>query len=169
MLLRTITLTELLKNEKATISEEDVRKRTVVIVPSQYGEKDIIQVYSIAPTKEIMRKAGNSVIAYRNKESKVADFRGGEYVLPLFILQNIALPIFVGIISAWIYDKIKDYKKQKEKEPENPLVKEPLVKVRGYLTEQSKYFEIEGPATDTVKEITKLVTQAEKNGSKRNP
>jgi hypothetical protein len=164
MLQKKITLSEVIAMEKATISEEEVKKKNVVVVPSTFNGKDIIQANAIAPTKELIAKAGNSIIAYRSKEHKYSDFRGGEYEFPLYILKEVVLPIFIAIFSSWVYDKIKEYKEEKEAQPENPLVKEPTIKVRGYITEKSKYFEIEGTATQVAKEISEQFTKENGNG-----
>ncbi len=164
MLQKNLTLSEVLSMEKATISEDVVQEKNVVVIPSTIDGKDVIEAYAINPTKEIMLKSGNSLIAYRNKEeSKYADFRGGEYVIPLFILKEVVLPLFVGVISAWLYDMIKNYKETKKAQPENPLIKEPTVKVRAYITDKSKYFEIEGTATQAIKEISEQITQEKTN------
>jgi len=162
MLQKSLSLSELLVKEKITLSEEEIKKKDVVVIPNQINGKDIIYAQAVAPVKEIMSKTGNSAIVYRNAERKIADFRGGEYELPLFILTDVALPIFVGVVSAWIYGKIEGYEKLKKEQPENSLVKMPCVKVRGYITKDSKYFEIEGTATQTIKEISEQFTQEKK-------
>ena len=131
MFLKKIALKEVLSKENIEISSEVITENGIIIIPKQIKQKDYLDSYSISIIKKMKMQIEKVHIAKRKDELKYSDFRGGEYELPLMLMKEFVIPIFIGIISAWLYDKIKNYKKSKEIDPKNPLIQEPKIKVRG--------------------------------------
>ena len=154
MLLTRLALKDILIKENIKIPSETIRENNAIIVPRQFDQEEYIDSFAITVIKKMKAEVEKLYIAKRKDQLKYADFRGGEYEYPLILMKEVVAPVVLGIISAWIYEKIREYRKAKKSDPKNPLIREPRVKVRGYIIDSEKYFEIEGSATEAVKDIS---------------
>jgi len=148
-----ISLGDLLTKENIEIPQKILDESKVVIIPKEIGGVDHINSHLIPFIKRIQVELNPVTIASRDEKYDFYDFRGGEYEFPLIIVEHVVAPIVIGLITSWIHSKIKEYNTQKEDDPQNPLVKEPSVKVKIFIKDDSKYLEVEGPASEVVEEI----------------
>ena len=70
----------------------------------------------------------------------------------MMIVNDSAKPILLSLVSAWIYNTIRQYKKTRKESPESKA-KVPKIKVKYYFLKSEKYVEIEG----SVDEITEVI------------
>jgi len=160
MEIREVNLKELLEQEDIRISEKEINENNVIIIPKKMGEKDYINFHLVSLIKEIQVEVVKVKIVHRKEDYEYYDHRGGEYEFPLLIIDKIVLPIVLGLITTWLYKQIEKYKKELEEDSKNPLVHEPSIKMRFYIKNDEKYVEIEGTATEAIKEITeKIINQ----------
>lgn len=162
MITKTLSFEALCTQEDIAISPSVVASNNVVIVPKRIDGKDYLNSDFIPLIKKIRLEAKTSHIARRDGEPGYYDFRGGEYELPLFILKDVVLPIVLGIIANRLDKMLSDYQKSKEEDPKNPRLQEPPIKARWYMTESQEYFELEGPAGEASKVISKFLDERKK-------
>jgi hypothetical protein len=154
-----VTLEKILAEEKISIDNRVFNENKVIVVTDRFKDIDYIDASTAPIIKEIKNKIGKVHIASRNPEFQYTEFREAQYNLPLIILEKVVLPFVLGIASNRICKWIDKYREDKKMEPQNNLIKEPTVKIRYYVTDDKKYFEITGPATDVVKEISKQLSK----------
>lgn len=126
----------------------------VIVVPdSGKGGKPVISIESVRLLKRMKNQVPKSLIL--DKDSvEFKDFRSIDFELPRFIVENpLVLSIIGTLIGDTLFEIAKAFLERRKKDPKNPLIKEPVVKVKVYQTKTKKYYEFEGPASKIGKEI----------------
>jgi hypothetical protein len=159
LITRTLSLEALCDQESISVGTDVVKANKVVIIPKRIDGIDRLNSDFIPLIKKIRLETQSSYIAKRDGEPGYYDFRGGEYELPLLILQVVVLPIVLGIIANRIDKMLSDYLESKKKNPKNTKLQEPSIKARWYITESQEYFELEGPASEAAKTISKFLEE----------
>ena len=101
-------------------------------------------------------KAQGKKVYVAKDERKYVELRGGEWEIALTIVGESIKVIVLGLISRWIYDKVKNWKKEKEENSPSSGIEQPRVKIGLYFTKTKKHVELEGDADSVLKALDKL-------------
>lgn len=146
---KTIELNELLQQEGVQGSNLPITENDVIVIPKVRLSEDDIEVI-----KKI-RANNNKVYIHNLDQTQFKDFRGGEYVLGLLILKEIAIPIVMEAAKNWVNGRITSWKKRKQ-ENQKSEIKPPDFKMEFYVTDKKKYMKIEGDSETSLKALDKL-------------
>ncbi|MGA3404446.1 MAG: hypothetical protein ABSD49_01790 [Candidatus Bathyarchaeia archaeon] len=159
MISKTLSLEALCAQESISLSTAVVTVNNVVIIPKRIAGRDLLSADFVPLIKKIRLEASPSHLANRDVEPEYYDFRANEYEIPLLIIKEAVLPVVLSLISAWIYNKLSEYRESKKKHPNNVKLQEPTIKARWYITESQEYFELEGPASEASMSISTFLQE----------
>ncbi|QUM89533.1 hypothetical protein HWV03_12345 [Moritella sp. 36] len=83
-----------------------LKDKSVVILPS-HGHDDLYYTGTLDTLDFLNENGINAEIYATDDDYKELELRGADIWLGTFIIQIIVLPIFVNVVSSYIYDKIK--------------------------------------------------------------
>lgn len=143
------TLKKILDDQKVSIEESKFDENDVVVIPNIRLTDDDIQII-----KDL--RSGENKTVYIHDKEKVTyqDFRGGEYILAFYVIHSVLVPIFVGVMSSWIFKKISEWRAKKEIAKSS--VKEPEFKVEFYVKDKERKVTLQGKANDVIEGLKKL-------------
>ncbi len=152
--IETRELNEIVDSEFKDKVLREISGKEVLIVPEKLKTgKVVIPIESVILLKQIKKEIPKSSILDKEK-TELMDLRSVDFELPLFLIENPwAIGILSGLISGALLKLADAILARKKKEPNNPLISEPTVKVKVYETKTKRYFEFEGPASNVGKEI----------------
>jgi len=145
----TITFNDLLKRYNRQLDDSITKSNDVIVIPNTRLSADDIQII------KRIRNNDKKVHIPDSEKIKYKEFRGGEFELALMVINQTVVPLVIGIVSAWIYDKIKGYSTLK-KDTKNDDLKRPPFKLEFYFTKNEKYVNLEGEADDILKALDKI-------------
>lgn len=97
---------EQLVNEAAPEISSGLKEKSVVILPS-HGHDDVFYAGTLDTLDFLNENGINADIYASDEEYKELGLHGAEFWLGTFIIQSIVVPVFCGVISSYIYDKLK--------------------------------------------------------------
>lgn len=83
-----------------------LKDKSVVILPS-HGHDDAYYAGTLDTLDFLNENGINTDVYASDDEYKELGLHGAEIWLGTFIIQSIVVPIFCGVVSAYIYDKLK--------------------------------------------------------------
>jgi hypothetical protein len=135
---------------KSEISER-INDCDIIVVPEMYNGKPYFDIDVLDIVEELREKSLSFHII--NPNAPVLEKRAADIAIVIGIVaKDYLLPILLGIVSRFIYDKIKSYKG-----------KIPKAKVKFYRNEKEEYFEYDGPA-DKIADALRNFKGDEKDG-----
>ena len=97
---------EKLINKAAPEISSGLREKSVVILPS-HGHDDVFYAGTLDTLDFLNENGINTDVYASDEEYKELGLHGAEVWLGTFIIQSIVVPVFCGVISSYIYDKLK--------------------------------------------------------------
>lgn len=153
-----IDLNVILKKQEIDDNDVDLKSSDVMVVPKSRKGRQLLSADDVYIVKKL--RGENIKVQILNQDKKeYHEFQGGEFELAMMIVNDFAKPILLGLVSAWIYDIIKQYEKTRKESPESKA-KVPKIKVKYYFLKSKKYVEIEG-GFDEVTEVIKSLKDDE--------
>lgn len=99
------TFQELIEQASPTLACE-IQGKSVLLLPS-HGSEDAFYAGSL-DTLDYLNENGLEADLYStDEEYKELSLHGADLWLGTFILQSIVIPVFCGVISSYIYDRLK--------------------------------------------------------------
>ena len=97
---------EKLINKAAPEISSGLREKSVVILPS-HGHDDVFYAGTLDTLDFLNENGINTDVYASDEEYKELGLHGAEVWLGTVIIQSIVVPVFCGVISSYIYDKLK--------------------------------------------------------------
>jgi hypothetical protein len=138
---------ELLTNEKTHLDLTTLESYDLIPISKTLTMDDVWLIKKV-------KKEGRTLYLPPSDRTYV-EMRGGEWELVLFIVSEAAKDVVLGLIAAWIYDKVADWRKAKTENPGSGI-KQPDVKSRLYFRKTKKYIEMDGDADAVLRALDKL-------------
>ena len=143
-----VSLDKILQDKNINMDKAEFDKNDVVVIPNERLTDD--DVYLI---KELRISEKKSVHVHDQEKTKFKDYRGAEYDLALYVINTFLIPVFTGVVTTLITNKITDWRKKKSG---NSAVKEPDFKVEFYVKDKAKKWTFKGKADDVIKALKDL-------------
>jgi hypothetical protein len=100
-----VTFKKLIDDAPAEIANT-LNEKNVVILPS-HGHDDAYYAGTLDTLDFLNENGVNTDVYATDDEYKELGLHGAEIWLGTFIIQSVVVPIFCGVISSYIYDKLK--------------------------------------------------------------
>ena len=143
---RNIEFEDLIREEKSNLDVSVLESYDFIPISTMLTADDIWMIKKV-------KSQGKRV--YVNKGPPYVELRGGEWELALYVIGEATRDIVIGLVGAWIYDKLRAWNEAKKSNP-GSRVKQPGVKLKFYLKKSKKHIVIEGEADDVLKALDKI-------------
>ncbi|WP_139284236.1 hypothetical protein [Salinicola sp. MIT1003] len=100
-----VTFKKLIDNAPVEIANT-LNEKSVIILPS-HGHDDAYYAGTLDTFDFLNENGVNTDIYASDDEYKELGLHGAEIWLGTFIIQSVVVPVFCGVISSYIYDKLK--------------------------------------------------------------
>ena len=103
MIERTSTTLEKVMAQQSIKLKDEHRDNHIMVI----AKNDMLSVDGVDLIKQI--RETNKLTVLNSNKLTYSDYRGEEYLLPLFLVMEAALPVVVERISSWITNKMTSY------------------------------------------------------------
>ena len=142
-------LNELLNQNNVKINPIIFEENDIVVIPPTRMSTDDIEVI-----KEFRIEDGKKVHVVNQDKIEFQEFRCAEFILGMFIVNSVVMPLIINRVDRWISRRHTDWKKRKEDAGND--FPPPKFKLEIYEIDKKNHVKIEGDA-ETAKKVLESI------------